>query len=242
MSPSPPYNVLKACGRVLGIIPLEYEVRPITAEALDRVNAKCWEGRDAQLRILERQEILGFGAWDGGECVAQLHGYRVNLPEFDTSPFPGYARNRLEDWPLGWPLLAARAKGISYDGPVWGLACFHVGLLPGAGDPDSRYFRKGIGTALMNASVRWAGERGYAAVLAHGGSNVLSEYNIWMGSLPWKVYGAAGFASVAVEEGAARLPWWRDKAYPEFRRQIDEALAQGFAPDDLCARCMIREL
>ena len=223
-------------------IPLEYEVRPITGEALDRVNAKCWENRGAQLKILEQQEILGFGAWDGDDCIAQLHCYRVSLPGFDASLFPGYARNRLESWPLGWPLLAAQAKGVSYDGPVWGLACFHVGLLPRALDADPDYFRRGIGTALMNASVRWAREHNYAAVLAHGGSIALSEYNIWMGSMPWKVYEAAGFESVAIEEGAARLPWWRDKAHPEFSREIDEALAQGYTPNDLCARCRIKEL
>lgn len=220
-----------------------FEIRPIAEESLDSVNPKCWENRETQRRILSKQGILGFGAWDdAGVCIAQLHCYEVRLPDWDDTVFPGYARNRLEDWPLGWPLLAARDKGLAYLKPVWGLSCFHVGLLPGVFDADPRYSHRGIGSALLNASVSWALDHEYAAVLAHGGSHILPQYNVWMGCLPWKAYYAVGFKTIAFEEDAKRLPWWKAKDHPELIRQLEEELTRGRALEDLCARCMVLEL
>jgi hypothetical protein len=81
---------------------MEYEIRPITSECLDHINSKCWDGRGTQLRLIDTQEILGFGAWDTqGICIALLHCYRVRLPDCNVDNFPGYARKRLQDCPLG---------------------------------------------------------------------------------------------------------------------------------------------
>lgn len=219
----------------------EFEIRPITSGCLDHINSKCWDNRETQLRLIDAQEILGFGAWNTSDnCIAQLHCYSVMLPDWDDCNFPYYARKRLQDCPLGWPLLSALSKNISYDNPVWLLSCFHVGLLQGTSDSDPRYYNKGIGKALLTASVRWAEEHGYSAVLGHGGSGILPMYNIWMGSLPWTAYKAVGFDALALEEDGLRLPWWKDMN-PDLVRQINSAMLSGHDLKEICARCMILE-
>lgn len=222
-----------------------FQVRPITEKEYERVNSKCWDNSEVQKSILRQQGILGFGAWDTEErCIAQLHCYRVSIPDWDDRLFPDYARNRLLDCPLGWPLLAAKEAGLFYgDMPVLVLSCFHVGLLPGCFDEDPRYFRKGIGKALLHAIIDWARTtHRYAAILAHGGSNMLPAYNIWMGSMPWTSYREEGFLTVALEEGGESLPWWKDKDQPELSRQLADALAKGYGPKDLNAHLMVLEL
>jgi GNAT superfamily N-acetyltransferase len=147
-------------------------------------------------------------------------------------------------WPLGWPLLAARDKGLKFDGPVWAHACFHVGFSgPEARSADPAYFGRGIGKALCRASVEWACDHGYAAVLAQGGSKAVPEYNVWMGCLPWTTYAAMGFSVIAQEEDGRRLPWWaKGEARPEVMRQVQEALAAGKPFEELCTRAMVLRL
>lgn len=221
-----------------------FDMRPIVAGDLDQVAGACWENREAQLRILDAQGILGLGAWEGAACVGQLHCYRVALPEWDDSSFPAYGRRRPVSWPLGWPLLAAREGGLAFREPVWGHACFHVGFTREARRADPAYFGRGIGRGLLHASVRWAREHGYAAILAQGGSKVAPGYNVWMGCLPWTTYAAAGFECVVLEEDGQRLPWWAGEggASPEVVAQAQEALAAGHGPEDLCARLMVLRL
>ena len=222
----------------------EIEVRPVALADLDRLAGACWENRQTQLRLLDSQEILGMAAWQGSQCVGLLHCYRVTLPDWDDSNFPGYARARLVSWPLGWPLLAVREKGLQFDGPVWSHACFHVGFTsPETHRPDRRYFGRGIGTALCEASLEWARGHGYAAVLAHGGTKAAPEYNVWMGCLPWTTYARMGFQCTAQEEDGQSLPWWaRGEASPEVMKQVQEHLDAGRKPDDLCARLMVLDL
>jgi GNAT superfamily N-acetyltransferase len=218
-------------------------IRSIYQQDLDDVAGMCWENRETQVRLLERQEILGFGAWDAEKgSVGTLHCYRVTLPDWDDSDFPGYGRARLEDWPLGWPLLAARKQGLAFDGPVWGQACFHVGILPNTWQADSRYFRKGTGTALLEASVEWAREHDYAAVIGHGGSPIVPAYNTMMGCLPWTAYQKLGFETQAIEEDGQRLPWWVETKGEAIQEQVEQALAEGKAIADIAARLMVLRL
>lgn len=218
-------------------------VRAIREADLDAVAGNCWENRETQHRLLKVQEILGMGVWQENRCVGQLHCYKVTLPQWDDSTFPGYGRSRPVSWPLGWPLLAARDKGISMDGPVWGHACFHVGFTLGADHADSKYFGQGFGTALCRASVRWAREHGYAAVLAHGGSKAAPAYNTWMGCLPWTTYARMGFECVAMEEDGRELPWWaKGEAKPEVMQQVKAVLDAGREVQELCARTMLLRL
>jgi GNAT superfamily N-acetyltransferase len=165
------------------------------------------------------------------------------LPAWDDSNFPGYGKDRPVSWPLGWPLLAARDKGLSFDRPVWAHACFHVGFLPGGHEAERAYFGRGIGTAMCEASVRWAREHGYAAVLAIGGSKAVPEYNVWMGCLPWTTYSRLGFECIAMEEEGKQLPWWaKGEARPEVMEQVHTAVAAGREPAEICARTMLLRL
>ena len=218
-------------------------IRPIRAGDLDAVAGMCWENRETQLRLLDKQEILGFGAWDSaGTCVGSLHCYSVTLPEWDDTDFPGYGRARLEDWPLGWPLLTAKAKDITFPGQVWGQACFHVGILPGTWQADPAYFNQGTGTALLKASVTWARDHKYAGIMAHGGPKIIPGYNVMMGCLPWTSYEKLGFETMAYEEDAERLPWWAETKGDTIKAQVDRALAEGRDLKDIVARLMVLRL
>ncbi len=215
-------------------------IRPIYADDLEAVAAMCWENRETQLRILAKQEVLGFGAWDHrNTCVGSLHCYSVTLPDWDDSDFPGYGRARLEDWPLGWPLLAARKKGLEFAGPVWGQACFHVGILPNTWQAQPKYFNKGIGTALLEASVAWARDHAYAGVIAHGGPRTIPAYNVMMGCLPWTSYAKLSFETMAYEEDGERLPWWVETRGETIKAQVDGATSEGRDLEDIVARLMV---
>ena len=85
-------------------------------------------------------------------------------------------------------------------GPVWCHTCFHVGRLlrfdsSGSIEPttDERYFGRGIGTALCRASVQWAKEHGYVAVVGLAAPEGLVEFARWSGHLPWTTYAKSGF-------------------------------------------------
>lgn len=220
----------------------EIEVRPIFMGDLAGVPGKCWEGAESQHRLLQAQEILGFAAWEGQQCVGQLHCYRVLPPQWDDEDFPSYGRRDPRSWPLGWPLQVAQAQHAAVAGPIWGHGCFHVGLVNGAGDADPRYFRRGIGTALCRASVQWASEHGYATILAGAGSALVPDFSVWMGYLPWKVYERLGFRCIGMEEDGTKLPWWVDRCPPTAQEQVRGAVEAGATARDLCARVMAMAL
>jgi GNAT superfamily N-acetyltransferase len=64
------------------------EVKPIFADEVDRVVLRCWPDREAIGRILAYQDILGFAAWEGERCVAQLHCYRVETHQSGAPLWP----------------------------------------------------------------------------------------------------------------------------------------------------------
>ncbi|MAE61293.1 MAG: hypothetical protein CMJ49_08055 [Planctomycetaceae bacterium] len=220
------------------------DVRPIEYADLDAIAAQCWQDRDTQTRLLAQQEILGMAAWHDDLCVGLLHCYSVTLPQFDDTNFPQYGRDRPVSWPLGWPLIAAAEKPLQFDRPVWGHACFHVGFAgPDARHADPAYFGKGIGAALCRASVQWARDHDYAAVLAQGGTTTAPQYNVWMGCLPWSTYAQMGFDCLAMEEDGQQLPWWaRGEASPEVMDEVRAAVDSGCQPTALCTRLMVLRL
>jgi len=222
------------------MVKVEFHIRPIELKDLDHITGACWENRQTQIRLLELQEILGFGAWEGDDCVGQLHCYSVTLPQWDDSNFPGYGRANPVSWPLGWPLLAAKEKGLKFDKPVWAHACFHVGWTLGSPSADPKYFGRGIGTEMLKASIQWAREHDYAGIIAHGGTKVAPAYNVWMGCLPWTTYASIGFQCVAMEEDGKGLPWWtKNEEQPELMAQVREAINAGHSYDELCSRLML---
>lgn len=221
----------------------EFKIKPISHKEIDLISKKCWDNRDIQLKILDHQKILGFAAWnDKDVCVGQLHCYSITLPDWDNSYFPNYAKKRLEDWPLGWPLLAAREKSISLNGLIWGIACFHVGLVAKSHKPDTAYFKKGLGKALLAAAVDWAKDQRYAGVIAHGGPRPITDYNITMGCLPWTSYNNLGFKTIALEENGLKKTWWMKSGSLKTKTQVENALAKGAKLEDLCSRSMLLKI
>lgn len=218
----------------------EIQFLPITGSDLNTVPGKCWEGHESQQQLIQAQEILGFAAWEGEQCVGQLHCYRIDPPQWDSELFPSYGRREPRSWPLGWPLQVAQE--LMLQGPIWGHGCFHVGLLQGVGENEVRYFRRGIGTGLCQASVRWAKAHGYASILAVAGSAWVPDYNIWMGCLPWKVYERLGFETISMEEQGEKLPWWVEPCPPVAQAQLRQAVLAGIVPKELCARVMTLKL
>ena len=185
----------------------KFEIRPITINEIDSVSRKCWWKKENQLKIIEKQEILGIGASNEDNiCVGQFHCYSVSLPQWDDYTFPDYARRRLEDWPLGWSLLAEKQESLQFEGPVWGIACFHVGYLPDSQEADPVYFNRGIGKALLAAAVDWAKTHDYSGIITLGGPREIPSYNIQMGCLPWTSYDKLGFETKVFEENRQNLP------------------------------------
>ena len=56
-----------------------YSIRPIRVDDLDSVAGMCWENRETQLRLLEKQEILGFGEQFIDVCADADDANRVGI-------------------------------------------------------------------------------------------------------------------------------------------------------------------
>jgi len=219
---------------------LKYEIKPITAENHETVNGDCWEHKS---ELFETQEILGFGAWNDDGCIGSLHCYKVSIPDWDDSLFPDYGRRQPEYWPLGWPLLAAKEKQLSFSGPVWGHSCFHVGRLINTHHSEPQYLGQGIGKALLAASINWAKSHEYSAIIAIGGSKTVPEYNMVMGCLPYTTYANNGFRVAALEGDGKDAPWWAQECFdaPTLKAQAEDALQKNDI-ENMCARLMVLDL
>lgn len=98
-------------------------IRPILSRELDRVVLRCWPDRAALERLFATQATIGMAAWEGRcctaeRCVAQLHGYRVDLPDGENEGWPPWNN---------WWSDAARGAVANLRGPAWCHACIHVG-------------------------------------------------------------------------------------------------------------------
>ena len=108
---------------------------------------------------------------------------------------------------------------------------------------DGRYFGRGIGTALCRASVSWARDHGYLAVLALGAPEDLFEYDAWSGHVPWTTYVKLGFEMAAFEPTDGELPAWaQGSSPPEVMAQVRASLAAGRAPEVVRERLMVLHL
>ena len=223
------------------------EIRPIGRDELDRIPLRCWSDAAAIERLFQRQETIGFAAWDGDVCVGQLHCYRFELPECRVDDVHE-AYNRVpECWPLTCPLAAAPRALAGLAGPVWGHSCYHVGLTRGAdpveGVEDARYQGRRIGTALCAASIRWAKEHDYSAVVAQAAPPQQFRYALFFGILPWTTYQALGFAAESFQDEGRRCLAWvmqADGCAPDdVKAEIEAARAAGRPETDLIGRMMI---
>jgi GNAT superfamily N-acetyltransferase len=108
---------------------------------------------------------------------------------------------------------------------------------------EPQYYGRGIGTALCEASVSWARQRDYVAVMALGAPDNLFEFAAWSGHLPWTSYEKLGFKTAAIEQMGAELPGWaRGDSPPEVMAEVRAALVAGRPTDEIRERLMFLDL
>ncbi len=107
---------------------------------------------------------------------------------------------------------------------------------------ESQYHGRGIGTALVEASVRWAREHDYAAVVAMGAPDGFYQETQDMGSLPWTTYRKQGFEAVPTLAEGDELPEWAQASPPATMARVRAALAAGRSPHEFHCRLMILRL
>lgn len=213
-------------------------VHPIGRDELGKVLLRCLPDGYRIETMFKTQGTIGMGAWDGDRCVAQLHCYRLTLPHGSADVWPAWSRPSYIDDVLNGSL------GIA--GPVWRHACFHVGRsvesFSRSDAPDSRYFGRGIGTALCQESIRWAREHNYQAVIAPGTPDRLFEFSAWAGGLPWATYQKLGFSDAALDVGDDLPGWAKGNAPPEVMQAVKAALAAGRPKREFHSRLMVLRL
>lgn len=213
-------------------------VRPIRRDELGKVLIRCLPDGYRIEAMFKTQEVIGMGAWDGDKCIAQLHCYRLTLPYGSADNWPAWSRPSYIDDVLNGCL------GIA--GPVWCHACFHVGRsiesFSRSDAPNSRYFSRGIGTALCQASMRWARVHDYQAILAPGTPEDLFAFSVWAGGLPWTTYQKLGFTDAGLDVGDDLPDWAKGKAPPEVMEAVRAALVAGRPKREFHSRLMILRL
>ncbi len=212
------------------------KVRPIQRSDLGKILIRCLPDGGRIETMFKTQQAIGMAAWDGDKCIAQLHCYRLVLPDGSGDLWPQWSRpGFVEDIING---------GLGITGAVWCHACCHVGrsleTFSVSDAPDSRYFGRGIGTALCRASIAWARDNGYAAVVASG-TPTLFEVSQWFGGLPWTTYDKLGFSAVPSEHDD--LPdWAKGNSPPEVMAAVKSALSAGRPAEDFHSKTMILKL
>ena len=214
------------------------EISPIRREDLGKVLIRCLPDGYRLEKLFKTQEIIGIGAWDGDKCIGQLHCYRLILPHGSAGLWPAWSRPSYVEGILNGCL------GIS--GPVWCHACFHVGRsiesFAHSDDPDSRYFGRGIGTALAQVSVHWAKEHDYEAVIAPGTPDGLFSFSVLAGGLPWSTYQTLGFTDETFETDDDLPEWAKGNAPPELMKDVEAALATGRPKREFHSKLMVLRL
>ncbi len=214
------------------------EVRPIRRQELGKVLIRCFPDGGTIENLFKTQEVIGMGAWDGDQCIAQLHCYRLTLPHGFLDSWPA--------WNRPFYLGAVLDGCLGIEGAVWCHACCHVGRsvesFSHSDAPDSRYFGRGIGTALCQASVRWAREHDYRAVLAPGTPAGLMEFSRWAGGLPWTTYQKLGFSDAGLDQGHDLPDWAKGNSPPDVMKEVQAALAAGRTAREFQGRLMVLKI
>lgn len=187
---------------------------PVDCMNSERDVLRCLpESLEQKQALLDSQEALGIGCYDGETFVGSVWFYRIEdrgLGSPLAPPWSGWARGS-EDARLDLSQLPVEL-------PFLGLSCFHVGrtkALESEDRNDPSYFGKGIGTGLLSAAVQWASQRDYRAIVAMSGIDAFAEFNNWAGTLPLKVYQRQRFNILHSVDAAASLPGHLQELMPE---------------------------
>jgi len=214
------------------------DIHPIRRDELGKVLLRCLPDGYRIEMLFNTQETIGFGAWDQGQCIAQLHCYRLQLPHGTANLWPTWTRPAF--------ITDVLSGSLNIHGPVWCHACFHVGRsiasFAQSDQPDARYFGRGIGTALAQASIHWAETHDYAAVIAPGTPDGLFAFSALAGGLPWTTYRKLGFTVEGLEAADDLPDWANDKAPPEVMEELSNALASGRSKRELHSKLMVLRL
>lgn len=229
-------------------------VRAIEPPELDRIVLRCWPDREVIDRLFAEQGTIGMAAWEGDKNVAQLHCYRVTAPDgkewaaAEHGPWGGTmganwwtGSDRVFD---GWGQWGPRKTELGLSGPIWCHACFHVGRTPDDSEANQpRYLGQGIGTALCKASIQWAREHRYVAVVAPGSPDGVPEFTSWYGHLPWTTYAELGFRGHPVPpEEVGQLPGWvTGQVHEPIASEIKRAL-ESRPLNEILERVMVLDL
>jgi hypothetical protein len=95
---------------------------------------------------------------------------------------------------------------------------------------------------LCQASIYWAREHDYQAVLAPGTPAGLFEFAAWAGGLPWRTYQKLGFVDAALEVGDDLPEWAKGNSPPEVMESVRTALAAGLPQREFHSRLMVLRL
>jgi len=183
------------------------QFEPITELRPERDVLRCLaESDDAKRALLAHQGAIGIGAYEEGLFVGSQWFYRVESRNAGCPLAPDHIPDlRPEDF-----RRQSVALGIPDDAfPLLVLNCLHVGRTKATEDtdePDPSYFRRGIGTHLLQAACAWAGDRDYRSVVTTSGIDGFPEYTVWAGRLPLRVYLRNGFTILANRDPETEIP------------------------------------
>ena len=221
--------------------PATITVLPIRREQLQAIPLRCWpEERSVLEGLFEAQETLGVAAWEGDFCVAQLHCYRLESAQSDCRHWPA----RSNWWSGRWRDALPPGHAESLGGPLWGLACFHVGRtlesMAGDDEPARGYMGRGIGTRMLMTAMEWALGGDYVAVIGPGAPPAIPAYAEWSGHMPRTTYEKLGFTALAEEPDVG--DWVHGSAPAEVSFQVRLHVERGGRLRDLRESLMVKRL
>ena len=183
----------------------EIEFRPMVEADLGRYPIGCQGPRQdvaARIHELGASAMLAF---DGTRHIGQLQFRRYD-PDLRS------AKGVYE--PAYWGDFGAHAPDLGDN--ALAVFCYHVGQTDDSEEREPAYFGRGIGLALLDTLLDWAGERGFHAIVAKATPPARSIMTL-MGGQPVAPYRERGFevASSWVDEQVREMVIKRGLATPD---------------------------
>lgn len=193
--------------------------RPMNKEDIGRVPVGCQGSEMDLLRRFDDLDSCAILGFNGDQHVAQLQFRR-----FDSNII---SPNGLWD-PLYWgefgefaPILPRNSLSVF---------CYHVGQLEDSDARDLRYQGRGIGLALLDYLLQWAGENEFAAIAAKftpADRKIMS----FMGGQPLESY---------LDRGFKLCSQWVDRQLAEVIQEKDLLSEGSNLSDAATVGCCVR--